>query len=319
MMIGILVSGHGRFASGLTTALKLLAGEQEAYQAVDFLPEHSAEDLKENMRRAVEELRSCDSILILTDLTGGTPYNVASGLCLEQMKASTSPSLEVIGGANLGGVLEACMTRQLDCDTKELAASVCRAAREQVTHFQTEEESAKAAPTMAKEIVRRANPDGPKGEIVHARVDERLIHGQVAMVWTNTVGATRILVANDEALKDEMILSGLKMAKPAGVSLSIMTVARAARRLKENAYPGERIFLITKNIGDMAKLIREDVEIGRVNVGNVAKREGSRNIKKSVNLTEQDIADIHEMIDAGHEVTAQMIPNESDQSILNYL
>lgn len=54
----------------------------------------------------------------------------------------------------------------------------------------------------------------------------------------------------------------------------------------------------------MAKLIREGVEIDKVNVGNVAKREGSKNIKKSVNLTEQDIADIHEMIDAGHEVTA---------------
>lgn len=318
-MIGILVSGHGNFASGLTTALELLAGPQEAYQAVDFLPEYSADELKEKMQKAVAELGACDSVLILTDLTGGTPYNVASKLRLEQLEASKAPALEVIGGANLGGVMEACMTRQLDCSVKELVASVCRAAKEQVVHFQTEEEAAKAAPVKTAKVVRRANPDGPKGEIVHARVDERLIHGQVAMVWTNTVGATRILVANDEALKDEMVLSGLKMAKPAGVNLSITTIARAAKRLKENAYPGERVFVITKNIADMTKLIREGVEIGKVNVGNVAKREGSRNIKKSVNLTEQDIADIHEMIDAGHEVTAQMIPNESDQSILNYL
>ena len=318
-MIGILVSGHGNFASGLTTALELLAGPQEAYRAVDFLPEYSADELKEKMQKAVAELGACDSVLILTDLTGGTPYNVASKLRLEQLEASKAPALEVIGGANLGGVMEACMTRQLDCSVKELAASVCRAAKEQVVHFQTEEEAAKAAPVKTAKVVRRANPDGPKGEIVHARVDERLIHGQVAMVWTNTVGATRILVANDEALKDEMVLSGLKMAKPAGVNLSITTVARAAKRLKENAYPGERVFVITKNIADMTKLIREGVEIGKVNVGNVAKREGSKNIKKSVNLTEQDIADIHEMIDAGHEVTAQMIPNESDQSILNYL
>ena len=286
---------------------------------MDFLPEHSADELKEKMQKAVAELGACDSVLILADLTGGTPYNVASKLRLEQMEASKAPALEVIGGANLGGVMEACMTRQLDCSVKELVASVCRAAKEQVVHFQTEKEAAKAAPVKTVKLMRRANPDGPKGEIVHARVDERLIHGQVAMVWTNTVGATRILVANDEALKDEMVLSGLKMAKPAGVNLSITTVARAAKRLKENAYPGERVFVITKNIADMAKLIREGVEIDKVNVGNVAKREGSKNIKKSVNLTEQDIADIHEMIDAGHEVTAQMIPNESDQSILNYL
>ena len=105
-MIGILVSGHGNFASGLTTALELLAGPQEAYQAVDFLPEHSADELKEKMQKAVAELGACDSVLILTDLTGGTPYNVASKLRLEQMEASKAPALEVIGGANLGGVMD---------------------------------------------------------------------------------------------------------------------------------------------------------------------------------------------------------------------
>lgn len=231
-MIGILVSGHGNFASGLTTALELLAGPQEAYQAVDFLPEHSADELKEKMQKAVAELGACDSVLILADLTGGTPYNVASKLRLEQMEASKAPALEVIGGANLGGVMEACMTRQLDCSVKELVASVCRAAKEQVVHFQTEKEAAKAAPVKTVKLMRRANPDGPKGEIVHARVDERLIHGQVAMVWTNTVGATRILVANDEALKDEMVLSGLKMAKPGGCK-SVYYYGSACREAPE--------------------------------------------------------------------------------------
>lgn len=51
--------------------------------------------------------------------------------------------------------------------------------------------------------------------IVHARVDERLIHGQVATVWTNTVGAQRIMVVNDAAVKDQLQIGALKMAKPA--------------------------------------------------------------------------------------------------------
>lgn len=54
---------------------------------MDFLPEHSADELKEKMQKAVAELGACDSVLILTDLTGGTPYNVASKLRLEQMEA----------------------------------------------------------------------------------------------------------------------------------------------------------------------------------------------------------------------------------------
>lgn len=155
--------------------------------------------------------------------------------------------------------------------------------------------------------------------IVHARVDERLIHGQVAMVWTNTVGATRIVVVNDAAVKDEMIIAGLKMAKPAGVKLSILSKKRAAEKFAEKAYEGEKVFLITKNIEDMAELVAAGLEIPSVNVGNVAQREGSRQIKKSVNLTDQDIVQIKQIMEKGIPVTAQMIPNESDQSILNYL
>lgn len=155
--------------------------------------------------------------------------------------------------------------------------------------------------------------------IVHARVDERLIHGQVAMVWTNTVGASRIVVVNDAAVKDEMIIAGLKMAKPAGVKLSILSVKRAGEKFTAGEYKDDKVFLITKNIGDMADLVRAGVSIPAFNVGNVAQREGSRPIKKSVNLTEQDIAEIREMVDKGVEVTAQMLPNESGQSILNML
>lgn len=155
--------------------------------------------------------------------------------------------------------------------------------------------------------------------IVHARVDERLIHGQVAMVWTNTVGATRIIVANDEAVKDEMIIAGLKMAKPAGVKLSILSIKRAGEKFAEDTYKDDKVFLITKNIKDMADLIRAGIPLKSFNIGNVAKREGSRPIKKSVNLTEADIAEIREMTDKGISVTAQMLPNESDQSVLNML
>lgn len=155
--------------------------------------------------------------------------------------------------------------------------------------------------------------------IVHARVDERLIHGQVAMVWTNTVGATRIIVANDEAVKDEMIIAGLKMAKPAGVKLSILSIKRAGEKFAEDTYKDDKVFLITKNIKDMADLIRAGIPLKAFNIGNVAKREGSRPIKKSVNLTEADIAEIREMTDKGISVTAQMLPNESDQSVLNML
>ncbi len=109
------------------------------------------------------------------------------------------------------------------------------------------------------------------------------------------------------------------MAKPAGVKLSILSLKRAAEKFKEGAYEEDKVFLITKSVPDMARLVADGVSIPLVNVGNVAKREGSRPIKKSVNLTEQDEACVKEILARGIPVTAQMIPNESSQSIENYL
>lgn len=154
--------------------------------------------------------------------------------------------------------------------------------------------------------------------IVHTRVDERLIHGQVAMVWTNTVGATRIAVVNDEAVKDEMIIAGLKMAKPAGVKLSILSKAKAVEKLKSDVYDGDKLFVITKNLQDAAYLVENGVNLGTINVGNIAKREGAVQIKKSVYVTEEDIATVNKLIASGTAVTAQMLPTEPNSSITEY-
>ena len=88
--------------------------------------------------------------------------------------------------------------------------------------------------------------------IVHVRIDERLIHGQVAMVWTNTVGASRIIVANDEAVKDDMIIAALKISKPAGVKLSILSRNKAVEKIGNGAYDDDRVFLSFQNIKDAA-------------------------------------------------------------------
>lgn len=155
--------------------------------------------------------------------------------------------------------------------------------------------------------------------IVHTRIDERLIHGQVAMVWTNTVGATRVAVVNDAAIKDEMIIAGLKMAKPAGVKLSILSRAKAVEKFKSDVYAQDKVLLITKNLQDVAYLVENGVKLSTINVGNIAKREGATQIKKSVYVTQEDVDTIHALIAADVKVTAQMLPTESDQSILEYL
>lgn len=155
--------------------------------------------------------------------------------------------------------------------------------------------------------------------IIHARIDERLIHGQVATVWTNTVGAQRIMVVNDEAVKDQMQIGALKMAKPAGVKLSILSKRKAIEKILLGNYDDERVFLLTKNVSDMAELIENNVPINEFNIGNISGVEGSTAIKNSVSLTKNDINIIENLIEKGINITAQMIPSESAASILTYI
>lgn len=155
-------------------------------------------------------------------------------------------------------------------------------------------------------------------KIVNARVDERLIHGQVAMVWTNILKADRIVVVNDEAIKDEMQIAALKIAKPAGVKLSLLSKEKAVIRFRDNSYEGQSVFIITKNIMDMAFLVNE-IPLVEFNVGNIAKRAQTRTIKPSVSITQQEEKILLDLLARGIHIRAQMLPTESDESIAAYL
>lgn len=155
--------------------------------------------------------------------------------------------------------------------------------------------------------------------IKHTRIDERLIHGQVASVWVNFLGCNRIIVANDAAPKSEMQIAALKLACPTGVKLSILSVNKAAENILAGKYDDDKVFLITRNVPDCKRIVDAGVKLPLVNVGNLAHQDGLRKIKKSVSLSEEDILLIRDIIAAGIPVTAQMVPDESDTSIETYL
>ncbi|MFC6177605.1 PTS system mannose/fructose/N-acetylgalactosamine-transporter subunit IIB [Companilactobacillus huachuanensis] len=155
--------------------------------------------------------------------------------------------------------------------------------------------------------------------VIHARVDERLIHGQVATVWTNLLGANRIIVVNDQVVHDDMQINALKLARPTGVKLSILSVNKGIVNLQNGKYDGDNAFLITRNIQDMKALIDGGVDLKQFNVGNISSKPGSKAIKKSVALTDEDIKNVQALLASGIKITAQMVPGESDASIETFL
>jgi Phosphotransferase system, mannose/fructose/N-acetylgalactosamine-specific component IIB len=155
--------------------------------------------------------------------------------------------------------------------------------------------------------------------IIHIRIDDRLIHGQVAAFWCNTLKANRIMVANDIVANDDMQKSVLRMVAPAGVRTSIITKQTAAVNIKAGKYDTERVLLILKNPQDAIDLVELGVDIKSINVGNMAHKEGTIQIKRSICVTEADIENFKKLAALGIEITSIMVPDEPITNLMDYI
>ncbi|HFU3704930.1 TPA: PTS N-acetylgalactosamine transporter subunit IIA [Streptococcus suis] len=115
-MIKVIVVAHGQFASGILTSLKLIAGEVENIEAIDFSEGMSVQELKARIKAAILGERE---VLILTDLLGGTPFKVSVELAAEQKEQN----VVVLSGLNLAMILEANFSRLTD-DLEQLVGKL---------------------------------------------------------------------------------------------------------------------------------------------------------------------------------------------------
>jgi PTS system N-acetylgalactosamine-specific IIA component len=109
-MIGIVVSGHAEFASGLNSSIQLIAGKQENFEIVDFSEGVSSEDLQQSLQVAIETVEQGQGTVIFTDIPGGTPFNQSVIL------STKKENVKVISGTNLPALLDGSFSRNLSLE-----------------------------------------------------------------------------------------------------------------------------------------------------------------------------------------------------------
>lgn len=152
--------------------------------------------------------------------------------------------------------------------------------------------------------------------IVHFRVDQRMIHGQVAIAWSKAVNPNHIILANDDVAKNPLQQSLLKIAAPKQVRLSMQTVDKVIGYLKKGLAPNENVFLLTQNIHDARRLF-EGVLLNNyhnLNIGNMTFKEGGKKITEKIFASDQEIKDIQWFIDHDINIYFQMLPNDQKES-----
>lgn len=129
-MIGLVVTGHGNFGSGLSSSVSLIAGKPAHYEYVDFLAEYSTDDLDRELRNAFDRLKGCEGIVVFSDLPGGSPFKTAV------MVAQDYENVHVIGGTNLPMVIEIAMARTMIEDADTLVDMALNTGKDQIVKFE---------------------------------------------------------------------------------------------------------------------------------------------------------------------------------------
>ncbi len=147
------------------------------------------------------------------------------------------------------------------------------------------------------------------------RVDERLLHGQVAVTWVSNVGASSILIANDEVMTNETSKMALQMAKPLGTKLAIRSIEDGAALLNDERTKDISIFVIVRTIADALRLVQLTDTVKIVNIGGVKKKEGSRMIAAAVFISDEDIENLKTLSGYVDKVEFRMVPSDSAKSL----
>lgn len=142
--------------------------------------------------------------------------------------------------------------------------------------------------------------------LVLARVDERLLHGQVSAGWVPVLGAQRILVADDALAADAWERDLVASAAPPGVEVEILPLDRTTPRLQEAGE--ERTLLLVRNPRGMLALVRSGAPITAVNLGGLHYHEGARRFLDYVFLTPEDIEALSGIVQLHVHVKAQDLP-----------
>jgi len=306
-MVGIILASHGEFAKGILQSGTMIFGEQENVQAVTLMPSEGPDDVKAKMKDAIASFDNQDEVLFLVDLWGGTPFNQANSL-FEEHKDKWA----IVAGMNLPMVIEAFASRSSMESAQEIADYILKTAKEGV-----KVKPEKLEPTdngkSSEATAKKSNAGVPGSfEYVLARIDSRLLHGQIATAWTKAVLPTRIIVVSDSVAKDELRRKLITQAAPPGVKAHVVPINQMIKLAKNDQdFGGQRALLLFENPQDVLRVVEGGVPLKTINIGSMAHSIGKVQPNKVLAFNQDDIDTFSKLKKAGLTFDVRKVPNDS--------
>ncbi|WP_262315265.1 mannose/fructose/sorbose PTS transporter subunit IIA [Lacticaseibacillus parakribbianus] len=309
-MVGIILASHGQFAAGIKQSGSMIFGEQEKVEVVTFMPNEGPEDLKAHLEEAIAKFDPEDEVLFLVDLWGGSPFNQSNGL-YEAHKDKWA----IVTGLNLPMLIEAYGSRLSMTSAHDIAAHLVDAGREGVRIKPEELEPKAAEPAAAAPAAAKGGKPG-KLEYVLARIDSRLLHGQVATAWSKDVKPTRIIVVSDDVARDKLRKQLITDAAPGGVRAHVIPVDQMIKIAKDDKhFGGERALLLFETPQDALRAVEGGVPLKTINVGSMAHSAGKVQPNKVLAFDQDDIDTFGKLKAKGISFDVRKVPTDSGDNM----
>ena len=150
--------------------------------------------------------------------------------------------------------------------------------------------------------------------IALARVDDRLMHGQVSVGWVPHLRATVVVIANDRIAGDPL-LSGIIRAGASSFRVEILTVADAARRSTSAAWERETVIMLFESLQDAWRALDAGLSMARLNLGGLRHDTGLVCVCDGVTLDSDDCAILREFARRGVEVDVRLMPRDRSRAL----
>lgn len=317
-MVGILLATHGDFAEGIKMSGSMLFGDQPNAAAVTLQPSDGPDDLRKRMEEAIATFDDPEQVLILVDLWGGTPFNQSNNLI-----AGHEDTWAIVAGLNLPMLIDAYASRMTMESAQEIAKQIVGSGKEGVRVYPTELEPQEAAPQAAAAASGAPTGAIPPGtvlgdgkiKIALARIDTRLLHGQVATGWTKAVGPDRIIAVSDGVAHDDLRKRMIMEAAPPGVKAHCVPIKKMCEVAKDVRFGDTKAMILFETPQDALAAIEGGVEIKTLNVGSMAHSQGKFAVNKVLSLDAKDIETFEKLKEHGVEFDVRKVPSDSKENM----
>jgi len=156
-------------------------------------------------------------------------------------------------------------------------------------------------------------------EISFVRIDDRLIHGQVATVWSKTSGCNRIMCGSDEVAADSLRKQLLLQVAPPGIKAYVVTIDKLIEAYKNPKYDSFKTLFLFTNPTDALRAVEGGIPFTSINLGGMCFKEGKTLISSAVAVGDEDIASLKKLHEKGIELELRKLASENKVNVMDAL